>query len=51
VIKKRRKTNHMAEEENPSCPSSLSEIAQESHQNKQRMRGMEPEAICKILLT
>lgn len=41
----------MAEEENPSCPSSLSETGQEGHRNKQRMQGMESEVICKTLLT
>jgi hypothetical protein len=41
----------MVEEENPSFPSSLSEIEQESHQNKQRMQGMEQGAVCKTLLT
>jgi len=41
----------MVEEENPSFPSSLSETGQESHQNKQNMKGMELEVICKTLLT
>lgn len=41
----------MVEEENPSCPSSLSQTGQESHQNKQHMQGMELEVICKTMLT